>query len=213
MRLPVRRSLLFLLLFTSAAKADVGDWDDMYKPPPATRRSGFAAGLTFAAIAGSVSGYPREVQKIGVPQYEASTGAAGGAGGGFWLGGAVRDWVVVGVGATFGTIAGGGGTLSNGGAFVLHLEGFPLASGSGAFRDLGIVGEFGAGSRDVFVGSKQGADGGSTSYAAIGLLYEPLRVGHVSIGPTLLLGHQFSPTLTATLVSAGVQIAFYGGPG
>lgn len=213
MRVPVLRSLSFLLLFTSAAKADVGDWDDTYTPPPAQRRSGFAAGLTFAAIAGGVSGYPREVAKIDVPKYEASTGLAGGAGGGFWVGAALRDWVVVGAGASFGTLAGGGGRLSNGGAFVLHLEGFPLAHRGGVFRDLGLVAEFGAGSRDVFIGSKQGADGGSTSYAAAGLLYEPVRVGHVSIGPTLLLGHQFSQTLTATLLTAGVQIAFYGGPG
>jgi len=112
-----------------------------------------------------------------------------------------------------GSIAGPGSALSNGGVFVLHLEGFPLSYRGGPFRDFGLVGEFGAGSRDVFLGSRQGADGGSTSYVAAGLLYEPIRVGHFSIGPTLLLGHQFSQTLTATLMTAGVQIAFYGGPG
>jgi hypothetical protein len=201
------------LLVSRVAHADVGDWESDYDPGHAVRRSAFAAGVTMGALVGGVSGYPNEAEKIGVARYEAGTGPAGGTGGGFWLGVAPRDWLVLGLGASFGSVA-GSSSLSNGGAFVLHLEAFPLFERGGLLRDLGVIGEFGAGSRNVFHGSTLVADGGLISCAGFGVVYEPVRVGsHVSAGPVLLVSHQFSQTIAATLVTAGVQVAFYGGPG
>jgi hypothetical protein len=166
------------------------------------------------AMVGNVSGYPNDANKIGVAKYHADGGAMGGAGGCFWLGGALRDWFVVGVGFTGTTIAGRDATLSTGGAFLLHLEGFPLFYQGGALRDFAVMADFGTGSRNLLKGSVTTAEGGTTSYAALGLLYEPIRVGkHVSAGPVVQFAYQFSETLKAALVMGGVQIAYYGGPG
>jgi len=201
------------LLLSRAAHADVGDWEAGYNPGRAQRRSDFAMGVTMGAMVGSVSGYPNDANKINVDQYRASTGAAAGPETGLWLGGALRDWFVVGVGMSFGSVAGGDATLSRGGAFVLHLEGFPLFSLGGPFRDLALVGEVGTGSRNLFKGSASTADGGVTSYIAAGVLYEPIRIGkHISAGPTLQLARQFSETLSGTFAIAAFQIAYYGGP-
>jgi hypothetical protein len=207
--------ILFAVLFVArGAHADVGDEEENYDPGPASRRSSFAAGLTFSTLVGGVQGYPNKVEQIGVPEYHASTGVAGGAGGGFWLGAALRDWLVLGAGASFGTIAGANATESNGGAFVLHAEAFPLFYSSETLRDFAIVGEFGAGSRDVWNGSVKKADGGATSYASVGVLFEPFRVGrHISAGPIVQFAYQFSQNLTATLASLGIQLSYYGGPG
>jgi hypothetical protein len=203
---------LAMLLVARGARAEVGE-DDNYDPGRAVRRSGFAAGLTLSSMVGNAHGYPNEVEKINVPEYRGTTGLAGGAGGGFWLGGVLRDWLVMGGGVTFGTIAGANASESNGAAFVLHVETFPLFYVSDTLRDLALVGEFGAGSRDVWSGSRKKADGGATSYASLGVLFEPLHIGkHLSAGPVLSFAYQFSPNLTATIVNAGIQISFYGGP-
>jgi hypothetical protein len=201
------------LLPARAALADVEDEGANYNPGKAKRRSDFALGFSLSGMAGAVSGYPLDANKMNVERYRATSGAAGGTGGGLWVGGALRDWFVVGVGLNFGSIAGGDATLSRGGAFVFHLEGFPLFPVGGAFRDLAVVGEFGTGNRKLIKASQTVADGGMMSYASAGILYEPIRIGsHVSAGPMLLLAYQFSETLNAAFAIAGVQIAYYGGP-
>jgi hypothetical protein len=205
--------LLAALLPARWAHADVDDSDANYNPGKAKRRSDFALGYSMSAMVGSVSGYPLDPNKMNVAQYHASSGLGGGPASGFWLGGALRDWFVVGVGLTFGSLGGGDATLSRGGAFVLHLEGFPLFEMGGAFRDLAVVGEFGTGNRSLLKASQTVADGGAMSYASLGVLYEPIRIGkHVSAGPMLLAAYQYSESLNAVFALAGMQIAYYGGP-
>jgi hypothetical protein len=209
---PLAALLPALLLVAGKASAAPGDTGADYDPGKAARRSDFAMGISFAAAFGDVSGYPNDAAKIGIAQYHDSTGAAGGANVNFWLGGALRDWLVVGIGFTGATVA-GSGTLSQGGAFGVHLEGFPLFYRGGAFRDLALVGDFGVGNRKINRASEVVADGGAASYLAVGLLFEPIRVGrHVSGGPILQVIEQFSDTLSATLVTAGFQLSYFGGP-
>ena len=195
------------------AWADTEDRGADYDPGKALRRSDFAAGLSFSGAYGSASGYPNEAAKIGVAQYHADTGAAGGQGLGLWLGAALRDWLVVGIDLSAITV-GGSGTISMGGGLGVHLEACPAFYAGGAFRDLALVGEFGFGGRTVKYASRQVADGGAVSNFALGVLYEPIRVGrHVSGGPIVLVSHEFSETLTATFVTAGFQMSYFGGPG
>jgi hypothetical protein len=201
-----------LLLFAGEASAEGGDNGPDYDPGHAKRRSDFAMGISTAGTVGTVGGYPNDVAKTGLSKYHASTGAAGGIANTFWLGGALRDWLVIGIGLSGSTVA-GSETLSTGGVYVLHVEGFPLFYRGGAFRDVSLVGDFGVGSRTIKKASAEVASGGSTSFIALGLLYEPIRVGnHISAGPLLQVTEQFSDTLGSTLVMLGFQIAYYGGP-
>lgn len=213
----MRAGLLALALLgvslSRPARADVEDQGSGYDPGPATRRSGFAAGVAFGGAFGGVSGYPNELAKIDDPRYEARTGAAAGFGESVWIGGALRDWIVVGVGF-HGTSVSGGGRSSSGAAFVLHLEGYPLFSQGGIFRDLGLIGEFGAGGCTIREGSSVAADGGMLSVAGIGAVYEAVRLGsHFSAGPLIQVTHQWSQSLTADVFLAAIRLSFAGGPG
>lgn len=209
--------LVFLItlaatLITSVARADVGDSEQQYDPGPAQRRWGFAMGLSFLAASGAVSGYPLNVDEIGNPDFKADTGASGGAGGGLWIGGALRDWLVLGIGLNALTVAGSDAVSSNGGIFMFHVEVFPALELGGPWRDVAFVGEFGAGARDIFDASKEVANSGAMSSISLGVLYEPLRIGrHVSAGPIAMFTHQFSDSIKAFLGTAGVQLVFYGG--
>src|ERR1700753_607120 len=133
--------LAALLLVAGGARPDgVGgghmgqDTGPDYDPGKAQRRSDFAAGLTFAPTIGTVSGYPNDAAQSRIAKYHDSTGTACGDTFTFWRGGALRDWPVVGIGFT-GTTVGGSDTLSQGGAFAVHVEGFPLFYRGGAFCD------------------------------------------------------------------------------
>jgi len=202
-----------LLLVAKSAAADIENAGADYDPGKATRRSDFAAGMGFAGTFANANGYPNDAAKIGVARYRASTGDAGGITNSLWLGGALRDWLVFGIGLSGSSVA-GSGTLSQGGSFIVHLEGFPLFERGGAFRDLGLVGDFGVGSRTIKHASSEVANGGSMSFVALGLLYEPLAFGkHLRWGPLLQVAEQFSDTMTCTMLIGGFQIAFYGGPG
>jgi len=209
---PTLPALAALLLMVGNAGAEsVGSGAD-YVPGKATRRSDFALGAGLSGTFGTVGGYPNDAAKVGIERYHTSTGATGGLTNTLWLGGALRDWLVVGIGLSLSTVA-GSGTFSQGGAYIVHVEGFPLFYRGGAFRDLAVIGDFGVGARTIKRASNEVADGGAASFVAVGFLYEPIRMGnHLSAGPLLQIAEQFSDTLGSTLVMAGFQIAYYGGP-
>ena len=201
-----------LLLLAKGAAADIENSGADYVPSRATRRSDFAIGAGFAGTFATANGYPNDAAKIGVARYHASTGDAGGITNTRWLGGALRDWLVVGIGIA-GTTMAGSETLSQGGSFIVHLEGFPLFDRGGAFRDLALVGDFGVGGRTIKRASAEVANGGSMSFVALGLLYEPLGFGkHFRWGPMVQFAEQFSDTMNCTMVIGGFQVSFYGGP-
>jgi len=204
--------LLGLGLGAWPAHADVGDEGATYSPGKAVRRSDFAAGLGLGAVLGSASGYPNELSKLNDSRYEASTGFAAGPGGSFWVGGALRDWAVIGVGLHFSSLS-GSGLSSTGTAFIFHLEGYPAFSLGGPFQDLGVFAEFGAGGRTIRKGTDTVADGGLLSVVSVGSVYEVLRLGgHLSGGPMIQLRQEWSESLATTSALAGFRLAFYGGP-
>lgn len=207
-------ALAALLLLAKGAAADIENSGADYDPGKATRRSDFSFGSGFAGTYANANGYPNDAGKIGVARYHASTGGAGGYTSTLWIGGALRDYLVFGIGLSATTVA-GSETFSQGGSFIVHLEGFPLFDRGGVFRDLGLVGDFGVGGRTIKHASTQVADGGSMSFVALGLLYEPLAFarGHFRWGPLLQFAEQFSDNMNCTMVIGGFQVAYYGGAG
>jgi hypothetical protein len=207
-------ALMAGLLFSAGpARADTAEWESSYDPGKQLRRSDFAMGLLLGGAVGDVSGYPNEILKIDDPRYRASTGVGGGPAGGVWIGGALRDWIVVGVGVDTASVS-GNGYKSGASYFVFHLEGYPLFPQGGVFQDLGLLAEFGVGSRSIKAGSESAADGGLMSIASIGVVYEPLRLGsHLNFGPQIQYTFQGSQSLTANFATIGLRASFYGGPG
>jgi hypothetical protein len=203
---------LALLCLGRPAWADVEDTEASYQLGKAERRSDFTFGVLWGPAVGSSSGSLNELEKLGVPEFQAQTGAGFGFSSGLWLGAALRDWLTFGIGIRSATFD-GGGKRSEGGAFVLHIEAYPLFSKGGIFRDLAVVGEVGLGGRMIKEGSKTLADGGSTSEFTLGVHWEAFRYfTSFAGGPALLVTHEFSESIRTTYGVLAFRTAFYGGP-
>jgi len=180
-------------------------------PAPALRRSGFSIGLAGGLLTSSARGYPNDVAKIDVPEFEAHTGLGVATGGALWLGGALADWLNVGIG-----LIGGGiernGVRGSGGAFNVRIEAFPLFYRGGPFQDLGVLFTAGLGGYTIERGKEKLAEGGGTSAVGLGAFYEPWRLWQFSFGPQLEYSHQFSDTMSAHTLVVGMRTVFYGGP-
>lgn len=178
---------------------------------PAERRSGFVLGLSSGLAVAAASGYPNDVTMIDVPDFEASTGAAVSLGSALWLGGALADWLTIGVGLAGGSFE-GNGLQATGGAFHVRIEAFPLFFRGGAFEDLGVSFSAGTGSYDVKRGDETVAEGEGTSAIGVGVFFEPWRFWRFSTGPDVSYAHQFSRSLSAHTLVVGWRLAFYAGP-
>lgn len=212
MRLPAWSLGLLLLCIAAPARADVEDVESSYRPKEAERRSDFTFGALLGPTVGSSTGYMNELEQIGNPAYEQRTGAGFGLSSGLWLGGALRDWFVFGLGVRSAWFE-AQGKRSEGGGFVLRIETYPLFARGGVFRDLALIGEFGLGGRTIKEASKTVADGGSTSYVGIGAHWEAFRYwGSFAGGPALLVMHEFSDSMQSTYGVLAFRTAFYGGP-
>jgi hypothetical protein len=198
--------------FSTPALADVDDYESSYQPPKAQTRSDFTLGLELGVVVGGGSGYPNEPDKIDNSAFEQSSGVGVGNGGAFWLGGALRDWYVFGLGlAMRNTRTGELDSVTT--SFIVHNEFYPLFAKGGVWRDLGLIAEFGAGGGFIARGKEHVADGGALSTVGLGVVYEPWQFGSFRAGPVLEYTHQFSQSIAVDLVLAGMKISFYGGPG
>jgi hypothetical protein len=200
-----------LLWSTVAARAD-DVHDAQYRPPPPERRADFAVGLSMTVGANAASGFPNEADKIDNPQYEQSTGANLGTDGSLWLGGALRDWFVIGFGLSKVSGQSGSKQLTST-SFITHLELYPLFSQGGAFRDLAVFGDFGAGGARIVSNDQNIANGGMVSTLGGGIVFEALRWGGFAAGPSVQYLHQYSPSLQSHFVGAGFRVAFYANGG
>ena len=198
-----------LLLLVPAVAWGQEEADETNYSPPLERRGGFTMGLSYGLGAGSFVGYPNEVEKIDNPEYRAETGTALASGYSIWIGGALRDWFTFGAGM-FASAAGTEEATGGGGAFGVHLETFPLYPVGGLWRDLALATEFGAGGGLLKDGDgKETANGGSMAVIGVGLVFEPWQFWHMSHGPSLMVRHHFSDTMTASAVLLGWRMAFY----
>jgi hypothetical protein len=188
------------------------DWDGGYDLPPATRRSGFTFGALGGVLIGSARGYPNDLDRIDVPEFEARTGLGLQNGGSFWLGGALTDWFTFALGVGGGSINGEGRLVGSGGAFLLRIETFPLFYRGGVFRDLGISFNAGTGGYTIKDGNREVAEGSGTAVVGATLFFEPIQLWRFSMGPALDYAHHFSRSIEVDLLVLGWRSAFYGGP-
>lgn len=194
--------------------APAQDASASWETAPATRRSGFTAGTSFGLMGGASRGYPNKASQIGNPASRASVEGLGG-GGFIWLGGALADWLTFGIG-------GGGANFGNadfqwsGGAFLFHLEAFPLFSLGEEWRDVGVTFDFGTGPGTIIrkTDKEEVSGGGVLSLAGLGLFWEPWRIagGHLTAGPALGFMYGFSEWQKTSFATIGLRGAFYGGP-
>lgn len=198
------------LLSAHSARAQVFDSSSGdYAPPEPERRYGFAFGLGLGGGYGNSLGYPNKLGQIDNPEFEQNVSGFA-TSNVIWFGGTLRDWFTFGIGLS-GRGAQEGDYVAQNGAFVLHLEGFPLYALGGGYRDLGLVVETGAGSALITdVEGEVVADGGAVSVIGVGAFYEPWQFWHFSAGPALMYTHEFSQPLNSHVVTLGMRLAFYG---
>jgi hypothetical protein len=209
--LAILTATAFVSLPALAEEGDNESWDGGFSLK-AERRSDFVFGASVGLALGAAHGYPNEIAKLDDPAYEAKTGFALGPGGAAWIGGALRDWFTVGVGATYLSVNGNSGKGS-GGAFILRVEAFPLYPLGGGLRDLAFFATFGAGGYVVKGDGGKRGEGGFTSVAGLGSAYELFRLGPLAVGPNaeyLLLRSQSATAHTGII---GLRGVLYGGPG
>ena len=182
----------------------------IYQPPKPLRRDGFTVGASLGAGMAAYAGYPNVAGQIDNADYLTQSGALFGYSVIFWGGGALRDWLTVGLGASV-TAAGAGGTQGGITSAIVHLEVFPFFPWGGPYRDLGFAfdGGLGGGSllQTSFAADAVGA--GSTSHVGLTAFYEPLQLGPFSAGPTLTYAHDFSWTMKVHQVTLGLRWVGY----
>jgi hypothetical protein len=199
----------------SAAARAPGDESEkgLWDAPPATRRSGFTAGLMGGLSFGTVAGYPNDFSKWDQPAYRSATSGVGN-GGTLYLGGALTDWFTFGIGFE-GSTYGGSRNFTREWAILFHTEAFPLFSLGGGYRDIGVFVDFGTGMASINRRSDEAeyASSGALSIAGLGAFWEPWRLaGHFAFGPFVSGTLQSSDSLTRVFGMIGFRAAFYGGP-
>lgn len=211
-------ALALLLVSPFAAAQPTGDdpaWDGGFEVKN-ERRSDFTIGLGLGLAMGEGHGVMNEVEQLNDDSYEKSTGFAAGNDLTLWLGGAIRDWFVVSLGLSAGSLA-GNDIIVGRQSFMLRLDTYPAYSLGGAFRDLGLTLDGGLG---VLVGldandtSEVVFEGGSVSSMGVGVFWEGVRFakGHFGSGPFLHYQLLRGLPSTAHTVSLGYQMAYYSGP-
>jgi hypothetical protein len=213
LRLVLPVGLLGLLAAASAqaqAAPSVATASGPDVPLKSERRSGFMVGTSGGFGFGRAQGYPNEIDKINRGAYSSNTKLGLGTGGAFWVGIAFNDYL------SFGLGAGGLGLTGNdreasGGAFLFHLDAYPLVDVDRSLRDLGLFGHFGTGPLEIR-GGEEAADGGLMAYVEGGMVYECLRAWHFGLGPSVSVLHMWSESATLTSALVGGRLAFYSGP-
>lgn len=182
----------------------------IYEPPKPERRGGFTLGASLGAGMAAYAGYPNVAGQIDNPDYLATSGALFGYSVIFWGGGALRDWLTVGLGASV-TAAGAGGTQGGITAAILHVELFPFFPWGGPYRDLGFALDGGVGGGSLLQTSyaPEAVGAGATSHVGLTAFYEPFRLGPFSAGPTLTYAHDFSWTMKVHQVTLGLRWVGY----
>ncbi len=213
-------AFLALMCASSISRAQftpTGDTERKKDPAVEARtvRSGLVVSLMLGAgIAGS-SGYPNNSNQIGDPAYFSSSDVMVGSTGGFFIGGALADYL------NFGFFFESQSFKSHSwqsrvSGFGLRVETFPLVYAVPTLKNLGAFADFGIGSAklDVVAPGYPEASG-VQSFVGLGVMYEwtifHLFGGHAVAGPTLEYDSVFSQPISSGSGILGGRIAFYGG--
>jgi hypothetical protein len=203
-------ALALLLLPAPALAQTTEEWDGAYGLRT-ERRGGFAMGADFGLGFGNVQGYPNDALKLDDPRYESDTGFALGTSGKAWMGGNPRDWFGFALGFELLKVK-GNDLEARGGAFILRTEIYPLWQLGRWYRDLGVYGDFGLGVLRNREGDVVRADGGSVGVLGLGVFHETLRLGNLTLGPTVGYSAYFSETITGHLGQLGIRASFTTSP-
>jgi hypothetical protein len=199
---------------TPPAGAPNPEADKTWDKTPASRRSGFTAGILAGLAFGTVHGYPNDFGKIDVPAYRSATSGVGSSFG-LYLGGALTDWFTFALGIDISSFR-GSQLVSRGSAFLFHLEAFPAMSRGGFWRDAGLFADFGTGVSTIRYRNNDNfnlATGGALSIVGLGAFFEPWRLGsHIALGPYASWHYQSSDSMARHVGAIGLRGAFYGGP-
>jgi len=199
-----------LLAGTARADDQSDAWDGGYKVV-ATRRSGFVAGLNLGLALGNADGYPNDLAKINSVDYERNTKFGVGGTNTLWLGGALTDWFVFGLGLK-GVSLKHEHAAAAGSAFIFHVQGYPLFYQGGPFRDLSLFGDFGAGGMKITGGARENAVGGLMSVIGVGAAWEPVRFWHFTFGPGVEYLQSWSQSMSVHTALVDARLTFVGGP-
>ena len=193
--------------------------------PPASRaweteapkyRGGFAMGLSLGFGLGSIAGYPNDVTKIGYARNYTVTGLRPSGGGGLWLGGALTDWFTFGVGVQGGRLLATGTNKTSVGGLIFHMEGYPLFSLGGRWRDVGVMLDAGTGTVSVTPESPSNAaklvDSGSASLVGGGVFWEIGRLWLLRGGPFVSADYYWSESVRRPAIFLGWRTALYTSP-
>jgi hypothetical protein len=189
--------------------ADEPEWEKR----PATRRSGFTAGILTAAALGMASGYPLDLKKIGRERYYTQSDVSIAGTGAAWLGFSLIDWLSVGLGIN-GNLLGASGLSGGGAAVFFRAEAFPMWSYGGIFREIGASIDAGAASA-LFTSTEDDSNrinAGVASYIGGSAFYEGIRVWHAAMGPTLFANYMWSDTVRYGNIGVGWRVAVYSDP-
>jgi hypothetical protein len=163
---------------------------------------------------GTATGFPNDPKKIGLERYYTETGLGIGGGGSFWIGAALADWFVFGLGFSGGGM-GAGDYSVGGGAFIFHVDAFPAFGLGGRWRELGVTLETGAGGSTVTpkddTDTKLVDSGGASSIGA-GVFYDGLRLWKLSSGPFVMGTYLWSDSMRRGGAILGWRTALYTSP-
>ncbi|MFO0762366.1 MAG: hypothetical protein U0359_38355 [Byssovorax sp.] len=212
--------------------------DPVMEKASASRRSGFAVNLSFGNGIASIVGYPNDAKKIGYARYYYESGARPSGVNMLWLGGAITDWFVFGVGFTGSGLNFTGQTTAFASGTIFHGEVFPLFYRGGAWRDVGVMIDAGLGAAQITddsaklshvevttstmdkiklpyftVPKEKLVDGGSASLIGAGVFYEAARIWRVRIAPFMYVNYIWSDTVRRPGFFLGVHSTFYWNPG
>lgn len=183
------------------------------EPAQAQRRGGFVAGFIGGGAVGWTDGHPKSFDRRDDPAFEVDTGLAGGYRLTPFIGGALTDWFLFGLGWSGGTMWSGDhrSTVST---FVFHLEAYPLYGRGGLWRDLGLAADMGAGEAWMrrSDSGEEVASSGAASTVGLGVFWESTRLGPLALGPTLNYQHNWSRWYSRHDWMLGLRASFYGEP-
>jgi hypothetical protein len=174
--------------------------------------------LVLSGGVGQGSGYPNDVQKIGLDQYFSRTPVMPGQGFQMVIGGALTDYF------DFGVVFGGTGFENDqwrmsASTFGFRIEAFPgvLAFPSvKALANLGIGGDLGAGMMKIQAKGNYPTVEGFQSSLGIGAFYDfrlfGLFGGHVSLAPEISYHAAYASSAQVNYGAVSARLSFFGGP-
>ncbi len=178
------------------------------------RRCGLSLGIVAGGMLAAVEGFPNDSEKIDRERFFTETGFAGGGQVSSWIGVAITDYFVFGLGGHFGALKSSDHDTSFfGGNF--HIDAFPLYMLGGEWRELGLNVDAGVSTATTSHVDEPDVgliESGGASRVAVGVFYEGFRWWKLSMGPFATYDQLWSTSAYRPTAWIGWRTAFYVGP-